>query len=752
MFIQIIKTLCTCAVISFVSCILLPPFGDNDNSDNPLDPVVPTVTYTNDSYEPNNSSINATLFSNDSIVNLICIPGDNDYFKIPVDSSTQTVLYLRTTTYTSSSSYATISLTLYNRSSSSIKSRSISVSSLRTDSVVYYSPVKDTIILSVNKSYSYTPETKYVLTKKVSPIRITDISEPNNSAQTASLLIDSLLSGFIATSTDTDCYKIPLIAGTNVIINLYTDSANTFSMSSGCYNRSGSLSSITIMTSGMTPKPMYRYSYYAKTDDTCLLKVYNSYASYYSPLLMPGKYTITISKTKIANDTFEPNETPSEAKTIKSGRIDSLYVVGYEYDYYRLTFDTTTYVEALLRMLQPSTASLYFSLEKKGSTLLAAPSSTSDSLKLTYIVNAGDTVYLRISNPSASSATSSLPYLLDIRTTSAVKFDSIEPNNTKETARLLQSSVKSALTGQNDTDYYKIPIRKGIEMQIKVSGDSLPANYCASNLEVETPSRLNQSRSSYTSLYNYYTISDDTAVLKVYRPSGSTSPLLFTNYSITLTPTTIKDDRFELNDTARGGTKLSAGIYDSLILVAADTDRYFFTSDTAVFVGAILISGFTVSSECYLSFTSQSALDNSATQSQTQFSTLNLRNFVAAGDTIFFQVTGYNKLVNRSSALGYSLSIREFSVSAIDTLEPNNTPAKATSLKNIYSLSSQLYSSSDTDYYYIPLYHEYFYRVLATGDSNKMIPVTFVVSDSKNKSASSGTSSSATIGFDLRSN
>jgi hypothetical protein len=751
---QTIKTLCICAIISFVSCVPLPSFGVDDDRDTPTEPYVPNVTYTNDSYEPNNNSTTATIFSTDSIVKLICIPGEYDYFKVPVDSNTQTVLYFRTVPDSSLSSYGSISLTLYSHSMTSIKTRSVSIASVKADSVVYFSPVKDTIIISVYKMSSYTSETKYALTKKESPVQISDILEPNNSALTASFLTDSLLCGFIATSSDTDCYKIPVVAGTQVVLNMYFDSANTFTIASSCSIKTGSLASTQMP--GILPKPSYSYSCYTRSDDTILLKIYNVnsvYSSpYYSKILMPGRYSITVSKTKILNDVFEPNQTPSEAKTIKAGKIDSLYVIGNEYDYYRLTFDSTTYVEALLKKLQPSTASMSFAIERRGSTLLTAPSSTSDSLKLSYIVNAGDTVYLRIYNPASTNATSSLPYLLDIRTTSASQLDSMEPNDTKVTARLLQSSLKSVLLGQNDTDYYKIPIPKSSEMQITVSSDSLTANYCTSNLTVGSANRLNESTSSYTKLYNYYAITNDTAVLKVYRPSGSSSTVLFTNYSITLTPTKVRDDRFELNDTARGGTKLSAGVYDSLILVAADTDSYFFTSDTAVFVGAILTSGFTVSSESYLSFTAQSALDNSATQSQSQFSTLSLRSFVAAGDTIFYKVTGYNKLATRSTALGYSLSIRLVPVSAIDTLEPNNTLTKAISLKNLTTLSSQLYCSSDTDYYSLPLYHEYFYRVLATGDAAKSIPVTFVVSDYQNKSRSTGTSSTTQLGFDLRTN
>jgi hypothetical protein len=754
MLIQIIKTLCICAVISFVSCVLLPPFGTQNDRNTPTDPYYPTVTYTNDSYEPNNNSSTATLFSTDSMVNLICIPDEYDFFKVPVDSNTRTVLYYRTVPDSSLSSYGSISLTLYNRSMSSIKTRAVSLSSVKIDSIIYYSPVKDTFILSVYKSYTYTPETKYVLTKRVSPVRITDISEPNNSALTATLLTDSLVSGFIASSSDTDCYKIPVETGTNVGINMYYDSVNTFTISSDCSIKTGSLSPTTM--TGIIPKPAYSYFYLIKTDDTILLKIYKDYSvyssAYNSQILMPGRYTVTISKIKIKNDVFEPNQFPSEARTIKAGRIDSLYAIGYEYDYYRLTFDTTTYVEAMLRIKQPSTTRLSFIIESKSSTQLSTTALTRDSLKLTYIVNAGDTVYLRVYNPDAGSSIASIPYMLDMKTTSTLQYDSIEPNDTKATARILKNSLKSVLSGQNDTDYYKIPVPKGIEMQIKVSSDSLTTNYCASNLTVGIANRLNESKTSYTTLYNYNTISDDTAVLKVYRPSGSSAAVLFTNYSITLTPATIRDDRFEHNDTARGGTKLSAGVYDSLILVANDTDSYFFTSDTAVFIGAILTSGFTVSSESFLGFTAQSALDISATQSQTQFNTLTLRCFVAAGDTIFFQVTGYNKLANRSSALGYSLSIRQVSVSAIDTLEPNNTLKNATSLKNRPTLTSQLYSSSDTDYYSIPLYPEYYYRIHANGDLDKSVPVTFVVSDYQNKSSSTGTSTNTLLGFDLRAN
>lgn len=442
-----IKTLCICAVITFVSCVPFLPFGSDNDRDTPTDTYYDIITYPNDAYEPNDSYMSATLFSNDSITNLICIPDEYDYFKVPVDSNTQTVLSLTTIPDTSSSIYAAISFTLYNKSLTNFKSKSIPASSKHTDSVIYYSPVKDTIYISVYKSYSYTPETKYILTKKVSPIQINDISEPNNSALTATLLTDSLISGFIATYSDSDCYKIPVVSGTNVSIHMYYDSANTFTISSSCTIKSGVLSPTTMP--GIIPKPFYSYSCYTRSDDTILLKVYNvntAYSSsYYSQILMPGRYSIKIIKTKIPNDVYEPNQTPAEAKTIKAGRIDSLNVIGNEYDYYRLTFDTATYVEALLRIMQPSTASLSFAIERKSSTLLTAPSSTSASLTLSYIVNAGDTVYLRIYNQASTSASSSIPYQLDIRTTSSLQYDSCEPNDTKATAHLLNSSLKLSL-------------------------------------------------------------------------------------------------------------------------------------------------------------------------------------------------------------------------------------------------------------------------------------------------------------------
>lgn len=748
---QKLKTLCTCMFISFISCI---PFisverettGDDSG---PTEPFVPSVTYKNDSYEPNNNFNSATLFSTDSIVNLICIPDEYDYFKVPVDSNTQTVLSLKTLSDYSPGVTANISLTMYTSGLSSIKTKSISFSSKQTDSVIYYSPVKDTFYLSVYRAYSVTSETKYVLTKKVTPIRISDISEPNNSIGTAALLTDSLISGFIATTSDTDCYKIPVTAGSNVVINMYFDSAYSLSLSSNCSSKTGSFSPVT--PTGISPKPAYRYSCYLSSDDTIMLKVYNTYtyfsSSSKSKLLMPGRYTISILKVIIPNDKYEPNQTPPEARTIKAGKIDSLYIIGHEYDYYRLTFDTVTYVEAVLKMSKPS---LSFALESKRIYQLLTSLSTSDSLKLSHIVNAGDTVYLRVNNPDASSDTVSFPYQLDIRTTPALKFDSIEPNDTKATARLLQKSFKSVLIGLNDTDYYKIPVQKGIEMQIQVSSDTLDTNYWASNLTVGNPMNLNENSSLFALHYNYYAITDDTVVLKVYRPRFAPS-ILLTNYSITLTPAAIRDDRFEQNDNNRGGTKLSAGTYDSLILLANDTDTYFFTSDTAVIVDASLTSAFPVTSECYLTFKSQSAFDKAASQSQTQLTTMNLRCFVTPGDTIFFQVTGYNKLSYRSFASGYSLSIKPQSIRAIDTLEPNNTLAKATSLINRTFVSSQLYSSSDTDYFSIPLYHEYFYRISATGDTDKSIPVTFVISDYQNKSSSTVTLS-RTLGFDLRSN
>lgn len=661
------------------------------------------------------------MFVPDSLTNLTITPIDCDIYKIPVDSNSQTTI-----TFEPKDFYTDeyISFTLYNNHILTLKEEYIPLTS--PASISFFSKVVDTFYIRIVKSLDETtssPKYNLYLTKK--NIKVDDISEPNNSKLTACTLTNSTIA-FLSGISDTDYYKITLAPKEYMKLTVISDSANINTITSSLV-RSDSVQPGTAIGNSTS------YSYYTSHGDTCYLKIIfpNSYNSPNNPL----RYSLELVKTLLANDTFEANDTKITSKPIGSGFYDSLQIVGTDNDYYKLLFDTTMYVEAILRIIPKylNTSDFRMNLETLSSSVLTANNNRSDSLKFSYIANAKDSMYCHIYNTSTASSFSVSFYSLELRATPINRFDPFEPNNTAYTATLISTSaVQSVLFGQSDTDYYRIPLKKGDNAQIKVSSDSIDGTGIKTDVQLSNMSYIYGPVSTYASSYNYYSSFDDTLILKVSRQVNLSNNFQL-KYLISINRTILPEDRYEPNNSKENATLLKTGISDSLYSNSDNIDYYMFTSDTAVILDATLKTPAIMSYSSFLRLFVNSRWTSVSHMSGESKDNMNISYYVAPGDTVFFVITGDYATVYIPHSIKYSLTLSTKSIKEIDNLEPNNSRSTATLLENNSQVISTIYSSNDTDYYKLPVSAGLYYSIEATGDKAKSIDVDFNLTDFLNK-------------------
>ena len=662
---------------------------------NPFDPIDPVTVDPpdqpkNDSYEPNNSITQASFIKPDSISNLICIPGEYDYYKFAVDSSSFNTIKIKPTNSLTTSS---VSFYLYSKTGTSLKNSSLLSDSSRT--ISFFSGIRDTVCCYVYYSSSYTKEIKYSLVRKSQKVSIIDSTEPNNSKLAATLIANTNRTAFIQNASDTDWYKIPLLTNEYLTISITSDSSN-ISQVTPLLTRANGLS-----VSGSKVGNTTTYTYISSSPDTCYLKAY----AYYSTLQSyPSRYTLAVTKTATTDDNFEENDTKLTAKLITKGNTDSLKSIGSDIDYYKFAFDTAMYIEAVIKTTAPS-STLYLALESVNSTLKNAYNSASvDSVKITYIVPAKDSMYLRVSNANSSATSLSVvPYSIELRAT-PISDDKFEENDTKLTAKAISGGkTDSLMSVGSDIDYYKFAFDTTmyIEAVLKTPSTMTSTSYLYLYLEsVSSTLKTAYNYSSDSVKITYIVSAKDSLYLLVYNPN-STSPSAMP-YSIELRATPISDDRFEENDTKLTAKTLPKGKTDSLKSVGSDIDYYKFAFDSAMYVEAVVKTSSIMTPSSYLYLNLESV--NSTLINAYNYSTdsVKISFTAAANDSMYLKI--FNPYSSTASLLllPYSIELRAVPISKFDPLEPNDTKLTAT-LMDTSSLSSSLIAKNDTDYFKIPI-------------------------------------------------
>ncbi len=755
---------------------------------NPFDPVDPAKVDPinqpdNDSYEPNNSITQASFIKSDSVANLICIPGDFDYYKFVIDSNSLNTIKIKT--LNKSLSMSSISFYLYSKTGVSLKNSSLLSDSVRT--VSFFSGIQDTIYCYVYNSSSYTKELKYSLTKKSQKISIIDSTEPNNSIQTATLVANTNRSAFTQNANDTDWYKIPLLANEYLTVSVASDSINitqvtplltrsngltvsgskvgytttyTYYSSSAdtCYlkiyaylpklqsspsrysiiinktattddkfeendtkltarlitkGKTDSLKSIgsdvdyykfasdttmyveaviktpSIMTPSSylylylesvnsTLKSAYNYSsdsvkitYTVSAKDSVYLKVFNPYPASTSLSVIP--YSIELRATPISDDKFEENDTKLTAKTITSGKYDTLKAFMNDYDYYKVSFDTPVILDAVVKKsgVLGSSSYMYLYLETISSTLTSASTSTGDSLKLSYPIAAGDTVYIRVYYSSSSSTASlSLPYSLQIKATPISEIDPKEPNETRLSSIVIDSTTNSLIYSSSDIDWFKIPHSKDELLEVQVKTDSLKSQRVTSYMYNYSVSPISGAAlSNYTTSYTYSSSQNDTCYLNINYYTGTSS----TPYQIIINRTKIVEDKYEENDTKLTAKEIKIGaIHDSLMAIGSDVDYYKFSVDTTSAINFVLRPKIKMTSSSYLSFNLESISSTLKSFSSYSYDSLQITYIVNPKDTLYLKVMSSSS----QSAIPYTLDLKATPI-ADDSYEDNDTLSTA---------------------------------------------------------------------------
>lgn len=341
--------------------------------------------YKNDVYEPNDNQSQAWLLPSDTLTNLLFVPEEKDWFKFFVDSNTYFLLFVK------SENPPTAELYLYNSTTSAYLQYS-------TTQIAHYVSRPDTFYVSISMlpGKNYYGEIPYSIRLNKEKLNIVDFVEPNNTKATATSVSEDTYSAFIANVNDSDVYKMILTKGDYVTATLSVGNDEDSSLHSYLTTSD----SITIVKGSQSGKSK-RFSYMSSKKDSCFFYVYaptNAYLSF-----SPIHYTASFSKFKLFNDRFEDNNTKFSAEKIVPGTYDSLVLFSAETDFYKFSFDSAMYIEAVIISANKPLWNSYLtiSLETISTSLQSAGSLNSDSSKITYFVSPRDTLYLRIANISS---------------------------------------------------------------------------------------------------------------------------------------------------------------------------------------------------------------------------------------------------------------------------------------------------------------------------------------------------------------
>ncbi len=639
--------------------------------------------YLNDHFEPNNQRNQAILISSDTLKNAICIPSEYDWYKIPIDSNTK------------------LTITIQSPKISSLKINICSSDSVipgdkkENESILSFSHFftkRDTILCSIFNNNSNSSNAYELFIKKSTQLA-TDTSEPNNWIYTAKLISDSQVTSFITPSNDTDWFKIPVSKREIITTTILKESAEGI-IETNLYD------SKKVKFTGTYSNGATSYNCISSNYDTCYLQIYNNKTEVVSPL----QYTIKIKRSPWIDDHYEYNNTKLKAALLLPGKIDSLYAFSTDIDYFKITTDSSMYIEATIYPHpKPSISGLlYFNMELSTTELIDTFTRLPDSLQLKYVTKPHDTVFFSILNRNTGEDNGYLiPYSLELKSIPITVFDSLEPNNSRSEATLVGNQIlKSNLITTNDTDWYQISLLAGQTARVCITGSSQIHRFTSLFTTF-----YNQSISGITSgdstIYQYAADKNETCYIKIQSYYNTKYSISSIPYSISINKTNIPVDRFEDNNSKMTATSLIPQKYDSLSISNKDLDYFKFSTDSARYIEINLVSANI--RKAYSEF--ELSLEDAAQVISKSFNnysdTVKLFFVTKPEETYYLKVSLpiFSDTIIKSHL--YSLQLKSFPI-IDDSLEDNDTITKA---KKITDTSYTLFYL-DQDWFSIDIARE----------------------------------------------
>lgn len=662
---------CLVILLPFLMLCIQFPF---DRSESESAPEYPEKNYVNDIYEPNNTFLQAAQIGEGVIRNLFGTPYEYDHYKFITDSNTITKIWiLSKDNYIEANHLGYLSLKLYSDPFSS----PIQVS---TDfSVSYASTRPETLYLQVYSSYSDS-SIPYVLSVQDDTLDENETLNPNGTKENARLINTSKYIGSISTYNDTDWYKVAVQSKEFLIVSVDPESSIMASFTGS------SQFPVHPIRSGFKTT----FTYLPEIDDTCYLKIsaYNNY---------PVIYEIFTKKESFIDDLYEENDSQEHAKLINTGIIDSLHSIFSDEDWFVFGFDSLSQFDLTVEIFTP-TPNVVVTLSSKTSVIDSCASSNQNSMKISSAALPDDTFFIKVQNNlSEMNVQPDIPYSISIVSRSLASLDPLEPNNTKQSGTILsQGKTSSVLNTAHDTDWYKIPLSKDEVLTVKIidSNDRYP-NLGVPNLYTSSRSAYeigNLSNSLDTTLYTYYSPSDDTGYLSVYKYYEETK--IPVTYTVEVQKELLHDDIWEENDIRVYSKPLPTGHTDSLCAVINDTDYYRIRFDSATYFDLILTtSGRT--SDFRLSLDSN--FSNVQTEPILYRDSIKLSYVASSKSEYFLKVLNNTYGTHTQPILKYSLTMRPVTLSSIDPAEPNDTIINSVPLTSD-TLESFIVSQHDIDW------------------------------------------------------
>lgn len=284
-------------------------------------------------------------------------------------------------------------------------------------------------------------------------------------------------------------------------------------------------------------------------------------------------YSLEISESVVADDLYEDNDSPGQAKPIAMG--DHAGLVFMDDDYYRVYVRSGELLQASLKYAYYSGNGLLLRIANSSGSVLDQEKCFSNTTTIRHIAGRSDSFRVWIDNVDNPAGAY---YGLTI-STGAAKDDAYEPNQTRLTAKTLTAGVYSDLfILKNDSDWYKIvvPANTYLSADVAYSYKGSSVNRLEVSLVDSVGYTLSRGYYSTDTLRaSYHSVSGGTFYIRVKRYRSSASEYI-TPYALTLRAPTasLVDDSLEENDTYRTAAWVTPGIYPSLTMFANDTDWY----------------------------------------------------------------------------------------------------------------------------------------------------------------------------------
>lgn len=662
-----------------------------------------------DTYEQNDSYSQYKTLSLGNTYDLVFL--DEDYFKIPIGNSGSN--YVKATiTY---SYYYNNMIQLEKKYSYSGSTESYYNCDADTNEFLLNCS-GDTLYLMIDNVYSYVG-TEYTLT--LDTLASADDSLENNDSREDAVDINpGITADLYAVQGDTDWYSFTAEANSQITIKIAADYSTYNYYLYGYLYRGSSSSSVDYESLGSDDT--LELTYYTSYNETFHLRVFNNYYSYYSYSNEIIPYTITLDVTTLSNadDSYEDNDTQSDAAAIDTGKTTDLKAIYNDADWYRFSVEPNSQITVKIAADYSTYSSYLYGY-------LYGPSSTSyldyeslnynDTLELSYFSANGGTYYLRTSNSSSSTSNLIIPYTADINIhTITLSDDSLENNDSKTAAASISAGITQDLYAvKGDTDWYAFSVPANNMITVKVARDySAYSTYLRMYLYKESSSSYlayEYSESDDTLEVSYFANSSETYYLRIYNSySYSTISYMEIPYTINIGLADVGniDDSLENNDSKFAASGIAVGRTDSLVMLEDDEDWYkvgLMSNEqlsVKVFLDQTSISYYDQISLLLYNVSSSSYLDHDIVQYTYTADTLTVDYISSTAETIYVQVDySYTSTSSSIKYEPYSMIVAK-NIIPDDRYENNDSKFNA-SLVTAGTYDSLILLNNDMDWYKI---------------------------------------------------